>query len=44
MVLDTPETGIDIIAVCDKLITSLLLAENNAKKIISILNNMKKQF
>ncbi|WP_455683623.1 MerR family transcriptional regulator [Thomasclavelia sp.] len=43
-VLDTPEADVDIIAVCDKLITSLLSAKNNATKIIAILNKMKKQF
>lgn len=44
MVLDTPETDVDIITVCDKLITSLLLAKSNSKKLISMLNKMKKQF
>lgn len=44
MVLDTPETDVDIITVCDKLITSLLLAKSNTKKLISMLNKMKKQF
>lgn len=43
-VLDTPEADVDIITVCDKLITSLLSAKNNATKIIAILNKMKKQF
>lgn len=44
MVLDTPETDVDIITVCDKLITSLLLAKSNTKKLMSMLNKMKKQF
>ena len=44
MVLDTPQTDVDIIAVCDKLITSLLSAEKNTKKLIFMLNKMKKKF
>lgn len=38
--LNTPEAGEDIVAVCDKLITSLKEAENNASQIIKMLENM----
>ena len=43
-VLDTPKPDEDIIAVCDKLITSLSEAEYNAKQIISRLEYMKNKF
>ncbi len=43
-VLDTPNKDDEIIAVCDKLVTSLLTAENNALEMICKLKRMKKQF
>lgn len=43
-VLDTPKENTDIIAVCDKLITSLFGAENNALKMIAMLEEMKLKF
>ena len=43
-VLDTPNKDDEIIAVCDKLVTSLLTAENNVLKMICSLKRMKKQF
>ncbi|MBS7009802.1 MerR family transcriptional regulator [Anaerostipes sp.] len=43
-VLDTPKTDDDIIAVCDKLITSLQDAEKNAEKMILKLQSMKIKF
>lgn len=42
--LDTPRGDAEIIAVCDKLISSLSAAESNAKKIIGILREMKNRF
>lgn len=42
--LDTPKKDAEIIAVCDKLITSLSAAEDNADKMICMLQNMKAQF
>lgn len=42
--LDTPKDDTDIITVCDKLITSLLTAEDNARKMMEILVNMKNTF
>lgn len=39
--LDTPENDSDIIAVCDKLLTSLSAAENNAREILRMLQEMK---
>ena len=42
--LDTPEPGEDITAVCDRLITSLSDAENNALKMIEKLQAMKIKF
>lgn len=42
--LDTPKDDTDIITVCDKLITSLLAAEDNAQKMMEILLNMKNTF
>ncbi len=43
-VLDTPKENSDIIAVCDKLITSLFSAEDNALKMIVMLKEMKAKF
>lgn len=43
-VLDTPKENSDIIAVCDKLITSLFAAEDNALKMIVMLQEMKTKF
>ncbi len=42
--LDTPKDDTDIITVCDKLITSLLAAEDNAQKMMDILQKMKNTF
>lgn len=42
--LNTPKADADIIAVCDKLITSLSSAENNAYKMIDKLHEMKIRF
>ncbi len=42
--LDTPKEDTDIITVCDKLITSLQAAEDNAQKMMEILLNMKNTF
>lgn len=42
--LNTPKENTDIIAVCDKLITSLSAAENNALIMISMLEEMKSKF
>lgn len=41
-VINTPEENEDIISVCDKLLTSLQFAEENAKAILVQLGNMKK--
>lgn len=43
-VIDTPKENDDIISVCDKLLTSLQNAEENAKVMIAHLEKMKKQF
>ncbi len=43
-VIDTPKEDDDIISVCDKLLTSLKYAEQNAKAMIDHLEKMKKQF
>ena len=43
-VLNTPKQDSDIISVCDRLIASLSEAEENAYKIISMLENMKIRF
>lgn len=43
-VIDTPKEHDDIISVCDKLLTSLQYAEQNAKIMLSHLNEMEKQF
>lgn len=42
--LNTPKENTDIIAVCDKLITSLFAAERNALKMIDMLKKMKSKF
>ena len=42
--LNTPKENTNIIAVCDKLISSLFAAENNALKIITMLEEMKVKF
>ncbi|KMZ53718.1 MerR family transcriptional regulator [Dorea sp. D27] len=42
--LDTPKEDTDIITVCDKLITSLTAAEDNAAQVVSMLHNMKERF
>lgn len=43
-VIDTPKENEDIISVCDKLLTSLKYAENNAEMMLRQLEKMKKQF
>ena len=43
-ILNTPRQDSDIISVCDRLIVSLSAAEENAYKIISILQDMKARF
>lgn len=43
-VIDTPKQNDDIISVCDKLLTSLYSAEQNAKAMLLHLEEMKKQF
>lgn len=43
-VIDTPKENDDIISVCDKLLTSLYYAEQNAKVMLGHLDKMKKQF
>ena len=42
--LNTPKEDTDIIAVCDKLMTSLSEAEQNALKILDMLQKMKNKF
>lgn len=42
--IDTPKENEDIISVCDKLLTSLRFAEQNAENMITHLQKMKKQF
>lgn len=42
--LDTPRPDAEIIAVCDKLITSLTSAEENARRMLCMLQNMKRRF
>lgn len=42
--IDTPEENDDIISVCDKLLTSLYHAEDNARIMLTHLEEMKKQF
>ena len=43
-VLNTPEEDADIVSVCDRLIVSLKDSEENAKKMINILLEMKEKF
>lgn len=43
-IIDTPEESDDVISVCDKLITSLHSAEQNAKKMLGQLAKMRQQF
>jgi len=43
-VIDTPKQNDDIISVCDKLLTSLHCAEQNAKVMLAYLEKMKKKF
>lgn len=43
-ILNTPRQDSDIISVCDRLIVSLSAAEENAYKIVSILQDMKARF
>ena len=43
-VLNTPKEDSDIISVCDRLIVSLSAAEENAYKILSLLQDMKVRF
>jgi DNA-binding transcriptional MerR regulator len=43
-VIDTPKENEDIISVCDKLLSSLRYAEQNAEAMITHLEKMKKQF
>lgn len=43
-VIDKPNNDDDIISACDKLITSLNLAEENAHYIIALLENMIKKY
>lgn len=42
--IDTPNKNEDIISVCDKLLSSLRFAEQNAENMIAHLEKMKKQF
>ncbi|SYX83124.1 MerR family transcriptional regulator [Paenibacillus alvei] len=42
--IDTPEETDDIISVCDKLLTSLQYAENNARVMLTHLGEMKTKF
>lgn len=42
--LDTPKEDTEIIAVCDKLVTSLTKAESNAEKMLDKLKEMKSKF
>lgn len=42
--LNTPKDEEGIVAVCDRLISSLSIAENNSLKMISMLENMKTKF
>ena len=43
-VLNTPQADTDIVSVCDRLLVSLKTAEENAKKMITILLDMKEEF
>ncbi|MBC8532319.1 MerR family transcriptional regulator [Gehongia tenuis] len=42
--LDTPRPGEDIVSVCDKLLTSLNAAEQNAKVMLNMLHKMKRKY
>ena len=44
VILNTPKQDSDIISVCDRLIVSLSAAEENAYKILSMLQDMKVKF
>lgn len=44
VILNTPQQDADIISVCDRLIGSLSAAEENANKILSMLQDMKARF
>ncbi|NLW11666.1 MAG: MerR family transcriptional regulator [Clostridiaceae bacterium] len=44
VVIDSPNTSDDIISVCDKLLTSLSNAEQNASRMLSRLHAMKNKF
>ena len=44
IILNTPKQDSDIISVCDRLIVSLSAAEDNAYKILSMLQDMKVRF
>ena len=44
VILDTPKQDSEIISVCDRLIVSLSVAEDNAYKIVSMLQDMKVRF
>ena len=43
-VLNTPQADADIVSVCDRLLVSLNDAEENAKKMITMLLDMKEKF
>ncbi|MGG6311911.1 MerR family transcriptional regulator [Paenibacillus macerans] len=43
-VIDTPEENDEIVSVCDKLLTSLQEAENNARLMLERLEQMKRRF
>ena len=43
-VLNTPQADADIVSVCDKLMVSLRDADENAKKMIKIITEMKERF
>lgn len=44
VILNTPRQDADIISVCDRLIVSLSDAEDNARKVLSMLQDMKARF
>lgn len=43
-IINTPKENEDIVSVCDKLLTSLQHAENNAEEMLAHIYRMKKQF
>ena len=43
-ILNTPQVDADIVSVCDKLMVSLRDADENAKKMIKIITEMKERF